>query len=65
MIGYENDVGNKTTFRLCYPESVFIDRSSRDDNTTMVFVPFKTVDLRWLKEVLLKKRVVSLLKLSI
>ncbi|XP_055500971.1 type 2 lactosamine alpha-2,3-sialyltransferase-like isoform X1 [Leucoraja erinacea] len=57
VIGYENDVGNKTTFRLCYPESVFIDRSSRDDNTTMVFVPFKTVDLRWLKEVLLKKRV--------
>ncbi|XP_032888544.1 type 2 lactosamine alpha-2,3-sialyltransferase isoform X2 [Amblyraja radiata] len=54
VIGYENDVGNKTTFRLCYPESVFIDR---DDSTTMVFVPFKTVDLRWLKEVLLKKRV--------
>ncbi|XP_078265691.1 type 2 lactosamine alpha-2,3-sialyltransferase-like isoform X6 [Rhinoraja longicauda] len=57
VFGYENDVGNKTTFRLCYPESISIDRSHHDNNTTMIFVPFKTADLRWLKEVLLKKRV--------
>ncbi|XP_051871009.1 type 2 lactosamine alpha-2,3-sialyltransferase-like [Pristis pectinata] len=57
VIGYENDVGNKTTFRFCYPESIFNDHSQHDANTTMVFVPFKAVDLRWLKEVLLKKKV--------
>ncbi|XP_059824568.1 type 2 lactosamine alpha-2,3-sialyltransferase-like isoform X4 [Hypanus sabinus] len=57
VIGYENDVGNKTTFRFCYPESFFNDRSQHDVNTTIVFIPFKSVDLRWLKEVLLKKKV--------
>ncbi|XP_062906612.1 type 2 lactosamine alpha-2,3-sialyltransferase-like isoform X4 [Mobula hypostoma] len=57
VIGYENDVGNKTTFRFCYPESFFNDPSQHDVNTTMVFIPFKSIDLRWLKEVLLKKKV--------
>ncbi|XP_069744790.1 type 2 lactosamine alpha-2,3-sialyltransferase-like isoform X2 [Narcine bancroftii] len=57
VIGYENDVGNKTTFRFCYPESIFNDRNEFDANTTMVFVPFKSIDLRWLKEMLLKKKV--------
>ncbi|XP_072901265.1 type 2 lactosamine alpha-2,3-sialyltransferase-like isoform X2 [Hemitrygon akajei] len=57
VTGYENDVGNKTTFRFCYPESFFNDHSQHDVNTIMVFIPFKSIDLRWLKEVLLKKKV--------
>ncbi|XP_067897086.1 type 2 lactosamine alpha-2,3-sialyltransferase-like isoform X2 [Heterodontus francisci] len=57
VIGYEDDVGNKTTFRFCYPESIYSDYSQYDANTTLVFVPFKAIDLRWLKEVLLKMRV--------
>ncbi|XP_067849214.1 type 2 lactosamine alpha-2,3-sialyltransferase-like isoform X5 [Heptranchias perlo] len=57
VIGYEDDVGNKTTFRFCYPESLSSDRSQYDADTTLVFVPFKAVDLRWLKEMLLKRRV--------
>uniref|UniRef100_UPI00398F56AA type 2 lactosamine alpha-2,3-sialyltransferase-like isoform X2 n=1 Tax=Pristiophorus japonicus TaxID=55135 RepID=UPI00398F56AA len=57
VIGYEDDVGNKTTFRFCYPESVFSEHSQYDADTTLVFIPFKSVDLRWLKEVLLKKKV--------
>ncbi|XP_078416244.1 type 2 lactosamine alpha-2,3-sialyltransferase-like isoform X4 [Cetorhinus maximus] len=57
VIGYEDDVGNKTTFRFCYPESVFSDPRQYDADTTLVFVPFKAIDLRWLNEVLLKHRV--------
>ncbi|XP_072369630.1 type 2 lactosamine alpha-2,3-sialyltransferase-like isoform X3 [Scyliorhinus torazame] len=57
VIGYEDDVGNKTTFRFSYPESVFSDHGQYDPNTTLVFVPFKALDLRWLKEVLLKQKV--------
>ncbi|XP_060689148.1 type 2 lactosamine alpha-2,3-sialyltransferase-like isoform X2 [Hemiscyllium ocellatum] len=55
--GYEDDVGSKTTFRFCYPESIFSDYSQYDADTTLVFVAFKAIDLRWLKEVLLKQRV--------
>ncbi|XP_078088164.1 type 2 lactosamine alpha-2,3-sialyltransferase-like isoform X2 [Mustelus asterias] len=57
VIGYEDDVGNKTTFRVSYPESVFSNLSQYDPDTTLVFVPFKAIDLRWLKEVLLKQKV--------
>ncbi|XP_007893946.1 type 2 lactosamine alpha-2,3-sialyltransferase isoform X2 [Callorhinchus milii] len=57
VIGYENDVGNKTTFRLCYPESIISDPSQYDANTILVFVPFKPLDLRWLVDVIVKNKV--------
>ncbi|XP_038657698.1 type 2 lactosamine alpha-2,3-sialyltransferase-like isoform X3 [Scyliorhinus canicula] len=57
VIGYEDDVGNKTTFRFSYPESISSDHSQYDPNTILVFVPFKAIDLRWLKEVLSKQKV--------
>uniref|UniRef100_A0A4W5PYY1 ST3 beta-galactoside alpha-2,3-sialyltransferase 4 n=1 Tax=Hucho hucho TaxID=62062 RepID=A0A4W5PYY1_9TELE len=51
--GYEDDVGNKTTMRLFYPESASYNPSMHNDpNTLMVLVPFKQQDLRWLKEIL-------------
>ncbi|KAM4700427.1 type 2 lactosamine alpha-2,3-sialyltransferase isoform 2-T2 [Discoglossus pictus] len=57
VIGYEDDVGHKTTFRLCYPESIFSDKLHYDPNTTTVLLMFKPHDVRWLSQVLLKTRV--------
>ncbi|XP_041127564.1 type 2 lactosamine alpha-2,3-sialyltransferase-like [Polyodon spathula] len=55
--GYESDVGKRTTFRLCYPESIFKDSRDSDPDTTVVIIPFKPHDLRWMTEVLLHKPV--------
>lgn len=51
--GYEEDVGNKTTLRLFYPESASYNPGIHNDpDTLLVLVPFKQQDLRWLKEIL-------------
>ncbi|XP_078140332.1 CMP-N-acetylneuraminate-beta-galactosamide-alpha-2,3-sialyltransferase 4 isoform X3 [Centroberyx gerrardi] len=51
--GYEEDVGNKTTMRLFYPESASYNPGLHNEpGTLMVLVPFKQQDLRWLKEIL-------------
>ncbi|XP_063061577.1 CMP-N-acetylneuraminate-beta-galactosamide-alpha-2,3-sialyltransferase 4 [Engraulis encrasicolus] len=51
--GYEQDVGNKTTLRLFYPESAFYNPGLHNNpDTLQVLVPFKQQDLRWLKEIL-------------
>ncbi|XP_064158287.1 CMP-N-acetylneuraminate-beta-galactosamide-alpha-2,3-sialyltransferase 4 [Anguilla rostrata] len=51
--GYEDDVGNRTTMRLFYPESASYNPSIHNDpDTILVLVPFKQNDLRWLKEIL-------------
>uniref|UniRef100_A0A3P9I2W1 CMP-N-acetylneuraminate-beta-galactosamide-alpha-2,3-sialyltransferase 4 n=1 Tax=Oryzias latipes TaxID=8090 RepID=A0A3P9I2W1_ORYLA len=51
--GYEEDVGNKTTLRIFYPESASSNpRLHNEEDTLMVLVPFKPDDLRWLKEIL-------------
>ncbi|KAJ3584194.1 hypothetical protein NHX12_014690 [Muraenolepis orangiensis] len=44
IVGYEEDVGNKTTLQLMYPESAV----DLNNNTHLMFVPFKTLDLQWL-----------------
>ncbi|KAI1893766.1 hypothetical protein AGOR_G00127050 [Albula goreensis] len=55
--GYEDDVGNKTTMRLFYPESASYNPSIHNDpDTIMVLVPFKQNDLRWLKEILYNEK---------
>ncbi|XP_057684664.1 CMP-N-acetylneuraminate-beta-galactosamide-alpha-2,3-sialyltransferase 1-like isoform X1 [Corythoichthys intestinalis] len=42
--GYESDVGTKTTYHIMYPESaIFLD-----NNTRLIFFPFKIKDLLWL-----------------
>ncbi|XP_051579994.1 CMP-N-acetylneuraminate-beta-galactosamide-alpha-2,3-sialyltransferase 4 isoform X3 [Myxocyprinus asiaticus] len=51
--GFEEDVGNKTTLRLFYPESASFNPGIHNDpDTLLVLVPFKQEDLRWLKEIL-------------
>ncbi|XP_063161701.1 type 2 lactosamine alpha-2,3-sialyltransferase isoform X2 [Candoia aspera] len=52
VVGYEDDVGRRTTFRLFYPESVFSDPVHYDPNTTAVLVVFKPPDLKWLSDLL-------------
>ncbi|KAJ7320318.1 hypothetical protein JRQ81_019829 [Phrynocephalus forsythii] len=58
VVGYEGDVGRRTTFRLFYPESVFADPVHYDPNTTAVLVAFKTHDLKWLKDLLSGQRLI-------
>ncbi|XP_053562024.1 type 2 lactosamine alpha-2,3-sialyltransferase [Bombina bombina] len=57
VIGYEDDVGQKTTFRLCYPESIFADKFHYDPNTTVILLMFKPHDVKWLAEMLMHRRV--------
>ncbi|XP_075053122.1 type 2 lactosamine alpha-2,3-sialyltransferase isoform X2 [Mixophyes fleayi] len=57
VLGYEEDVGQKTTFRLCYPESIFSNILHYDPNTTVVLMMFKPHDVKWLSELLLHRRV--------
>uniref|UniRef100_A0A286ZXE1 Type 2 lactosamine alpha-2,3-sialyltransferase n=2 Tax=Sus scrofa TaxID=9823 RepID=A0A286ZXE1_PIG len=52
ILGHEEDVGRRTTFRLFYPESVFSDPSHNDPNTTVILTAFKPLDLKWLWELL-------------
>lgn len=55
--GYEEDVGNKTTMRLFYPESAFVDPGPHNEpGTLMVLVPFKQQDLQWLKQILYNEK---------
>ncbi|XP_006830782.1 PREDICTED: CMP-N-acetylneuraminate-beta-galactosamide-alpha-2,3-sialyltransferase 1 [Chrysochloris asiatica] len=42
-LGFEADVGSKTTHHLVYPESF----RELGENVSMVLVPFKTTDLQW------------------
>lgn len=59
VLGHEEDVGRRTTFRLFYPESVFSDPTHNDPNTTAVLIVFKPQDLRWLLEVISGNNIVS------
>ncbi|XP_062830864.1 type 2 lactosamine alpha-2,3-sialyltransferase isoform X2 [Anolis carolinensis] len=59
VVGYEEDVGRRTTYRLFYPESVFSDPIHYDPNTTAVLVVFKPYDLKWLWDLLSGQRFIK------
>lgn len=42
--GFEKDVGARTTHHVMYPESA----KDLDNGTSLVLVPFKTLDLQWI-----------------
>ncbi|KAG7245232.1 hypothetical protein INR49_023804 [Caranx melampygus] len=42
--GFEEDVGARTTHHVMYPESAI----DLDNNTSLVLIPFKTLDLQWI-----------------
>ncbi|KAI4894455.1 hypothetical protein NFI96_031486 [Prochilodus magdalenae] len=44
-LGYEQDVGYRTTHHVMYPESAI---NLNNDSTSLLLVPFKTLDLEWL-----------------
>ncbi|XP_060226576.1 type 2 lactosamine alpha-2,3-sialyltransferase isoform X2 [Meriones unguiculatus] len=59
VLGHEEEVGRRTTFRLFYPESVFSDPTQNDPNTTAVLIAFKPQDLRWLIEILTGSKIAT------
>ncbi|XP_072012768.1 CMP-N-acetylneuraminate-beta-galactosamide-alpha-2,3-sialyltransferase 4-like isoform X2 [Engystomops pustulosus] len=47
---YEKDVGSKTTMRFFYPESADFDpQLDNNPDTLLVLVPFKPLDIQWMK----------------
>ncbi|MED6277569.1 CMP-N-acetylneuraminate-beta-galactosamide-alpha-2,3-sialyltransferase 1 [Characodon lateralis] len=42
--GFEEDVGTRTTHHVMYPESAI----DLDNSTSLVLIPFKTLDLQWI-----------------
>ncbi|XP_048679131.1 CMP-N-acetylneuraminate-beta-galactosamide-alpha-2,3-sialyltransferase 4-like [Caretta caretta] len=54
---HKEDVGEKTSIRLFFPESALPNPLDNNDNETlMVLVAFKSLDFIWVKEMLLKTR---------
>ncbi|XP_063799744.1 CMP-N-acetylneuraminate-beta-galactosamide-alpha-2,3-sialyltransferase 4-like isoform X2 [Pseudophryne corroboree] len=50
---YEKDVGSKTTMRFFYPESADFDvQLDNNPDTLLVLVPFKPLDIQWMKIIL-------------
>ncbi|CAL8270374.1 unnamed protein product [Gadus morhua 'NCC'] len=58
IVGYEGDVGNKTTLHIMYPESSV----DLDDHTHLMLFPFKIRDLEWLVSAFTTKSVKSTYK---
>ncbi|XP_060760744.1 CMP-N-acetylneuraminate-beta-galactosamide-alpha-2,3-sialyltransferase 1-like [Neoarius graeffei] len=52
-IGYERDVGSKTTHRAMYPESAM----DLDNSTHLVLLPFKVLDMEWLISIFTTKHI--------
>ncbi|XP_037010861.2 type 2 lactosamine alpha-2,3-sialyltransferase isoform X1 [Artibeus jamaicensis] len=57
VVGHEEEVGRRTTFRLFYPESVFSDPKHNDPNSTVILTAFKPQDLKWLWGLLTSGRI--------
>ncbi|XP_030831380.1 CMP-N-acetylneuraminate-beta-1,4-galactoside alpha-2,3-sialyltransferase isoform X2 [Strongylocentrotus purpuratus] len=59
-VGYEKDVGSKTTIRMAYPESSFQSSLLYKGNWLYVIVIFKQADLLWVADVAAGKKAPSL-----
>ncbi|XDV33936.1 hypothetical protein PO909_004171 [Leuciscus waleckii] len=55
---YEMDVGSKTTHRILYPESAV----DLNDNTHLVLLPFKVLDMQWLISAFTTKKITQTYK---
>ncbi|XP_059506115.1 lactosylceramide alpha-2,3-sialyltransferase isoform X3 [Stegostoma tigrinum] len=55
--GFTNDVGNKTTIRMSYPEGAPKSQREYDHYMLFVAVMYKGVDFSWLKAMIKKERV--------
>ncbi|KAM9117097.1 CMP-N-acetylneuraminate-beta-galactosamide-alpha-2,3-sialyltransferase 4-like [Pangshura tecta] len=54
---HKEDVGEKTSIRLFFPESALPNPLDNNDNETlMVLIAFKSLDFTWVKEMLLQTR---------
>ncbi|XP_074871827.1 CMP-N-acetylneuraminate-beta-galactosamide-alpha-2,3-sialyltransferase 4-like [Carettochelys insculpta] len=52
---HKEDVGERTSIRLFFPESALPNPLDNNDNETlMVLIPFKSLDFIWVREMLLK-----------
>ncbi|TSR63309.1 CMP-N-acetylneuraminate-beta-galactosamide-alpha-2,3-sialyltransferase 1 [Bagarius yarrelli] len=52
-VGYERDVGSKTTHRCMYPESAL----DLDNSTHLILLPFKVLDMEWLISIFTNKNI--------
>ncbi|KAF5899883.1 CMP-N-acetylneuraminate-beta-galactosamide-alpha-2,3-sialyltransferase 1-like, partial [Clarias magur] len=52
-VGYERDVGSRTTHRAMYPESAM----DLDNSTHLVLLPFKVLDMEWLISIFTNKNI--------
>ncbi|ETE57085.1 Lactosylceramide alpha-2,3-sialyltransferase, partial [Ophiophagus hannah] len=57
--GYTNDVGNKTTIRMTYPEGAPLSPDEYFPDSLFVAVLFKNVDFAWLKAVVKNETLVT------
>ncbi|GAA6089330.1 ST3 beta-galactoside alpha-2,3-sialyltransferase 3b isoform X1 [Tachysurus ichikawai] len=54
--GYTRDVGTKTTMRITYPEGAFQDKSHYEKDSLFVFMAFKPVDFKWLRNMIFREK---------
>ncbi|XP_051789204.1 LOW QUALITY PROTEIN: ST3 beta-galactoside alpha-2,3-sialyltransferase 3a [Erpetoichthys calabaricus] len=56
VVGFEKDVGKKTTIRITYPEGAFQNPDRYEKDSLFVFSAFKPLDFKWLKQVINKEK---------
>lgn len=59
--GFEKDVGSKTTMRITYPEGAIQKTERYEAQSLFVLSAFKALDLKWLRHMVFKQRLVRLL----
>lgn len=60
--GFEKDVGSKTTMRITYPEGAIQKTERYEAQSLFVLSAFKALDLKWLRDMVFKQRLVRQIK---